>query len=177
MMLLEKYDINNKDDFAIIVKNIENQMYIYAIHRIGNHCDVNDIIQDTIVKIYKYRHCIREKDCFEAWYMSILRNECNRYYREKRRDKLLLEKIYSVTDLNPVDYSICDFENSMYFNQCLNKLKPTDREIFVLHYQCRCTIKDVALILGINENTIKSKLRRCKDKLNELKKDGDSHEK
>ena len=65
----------------------------------------------------------------------------------------------------------------MDFNQCLNKLKPRDREIFVLHYQCRCTIKDVALILGINENTIKSKLRRCKDKLNELKKDGDSHEK
>ena len=129
MMLLEEYDINNKDDFAIIVKHIENQMYNYARHRISNLCDVNDIIQDTIVKIYKYRHCIREKDRFEAWYMSILRNECNRYYREKRKDELLLEKICSVTDVNPIDYSICDFENSMDFNQCLNKLKATDREM------------------------------------------------
>lgn len=177
MMLLEEYDINNKDDFAVIIGIIENRMYNYARNKINNHSDINDIIQETIVKIYKYRHCLRDITRFEAWYMSILRNECNRYYREKHKNELLLEKIYSVTEVTTVDYSINDFENTMDFHQYLNKFKAIDREIVLLHYQCNYPIKDVSLILGINENTIKSKLKRCKDKLNENKKDGDLHEK
>lgn len=177
MLLLEEFDINNKEDFSRIIENIQDELYNFARNKIKKDCDINDIIQETVIKIYKYRCCLKDQSRFKSWYMSILRNECNRYYNKQRKENMLLEKIYSVNEIITIDYSINDFENSINFHELLKILDEVDKEIILLYYQCNYPIKDISLVLGINVNTIKSKLKRSKEKLKEIKKKGGLHEK
>lgn len=172
MYSIEELDVNNKEDFSIIIEEIQDELYTFSKSKIDNDSDINDIIQETIIKIYKYRHCLKDKSRFRSWYMAILRNECNRYYNNQRKNTLLLEKIFSATEIVTVDNSVGDFEDDSCFQELLKVLEDVDREIIVLHYQCNYSLKDISHILGINQNTIKSKLKRSKDKLKEYKEGG-----
>lgn len=176
MKPIKEFNINNKEDFSKIIEEIQDELYTFSKSKIDNESDISDIIQETIIKIYKYQHCLKDKSCFKSWYMSILRNECNRYYNEQHKNALLLEKIISTNEVVTIDNSIMDFENDICFKELLRELDEIDKEIIVLHYQCNYPIKDISRILGIKQNTIKSRLKRSKEKLKDNKKGG-LHEK
>lgn len=164
-------DVNadNKDSkdkrlsFIELFKTVENELYNIAKNKVYNKCDVDDILQETIIKIYKNFDSLNDLSCFKAWAIKILLNECNKMYRLRRRDKLLFDKIVNKNvSQQGVDYSITSFENDLCFKEMLNNVSAIEQNIFILHYQCNYSTKEIAKILNINENTIKSKLKRSK---------------
>ncbi len=48
------------------------------------------------------------------------------------------------------------------------KLNLSDRKIIILHYYHELSIKDIAIIIGINENTVNQRLYRARKKLKKI---------
>ena len=51
------------------------------------------------------------------------------------------------------------------YSEVIESLKEEERMIILLFYNGKYTIKEISYILGINENTIKSRLNRAKNKI------------
>ena len=63
-------------------------------------------------------------------------------------------------------------EETQLVRQALLRLSPTDRDIFLRHYYWRQTVARIAEELGMNPSTVKSRLKRGREKLrNTLKKE------
>ena len=53
--------------------------------KVSNKFDAEDIIQDTALIAYRKFDLLRDKSAFKPWLLSIARNRCTDYYREKAR--------------------------------------------------------------------------------------------
>ena len=56
-------------------------------------------------------------------------------------------------------------ESTLSFYEMIKCLKYEERIIIILYYSEKYTIKEISKILGINENTIKTRLLRAKEKI------------
>lgn len=158
---------DNKETFTALIKSIENDLYNIARNKVSNINDIDDILQETIIKIYNNFNTLKDPNSFKAWSIKILLNECNKVHKSRYKESLLFKKILDKNSIENIDYSILDFENDLCFKDLLKNISPDEQNIFILHYQCNYSIKEVAEILNINENTIKSKLKRSKNKIKE----------
>lgn len=170
MNLLNNF--NNKENFTSLITSIENDLYNIAKNKLKNINDVDDIIQETIIKAYRNYGSLKNKKCFKAWTIKILLNECNKSYNDKQKEVLLLEKIIYKEELNLQDSSFSNLEANLHFKELLNNLSTTDQDIFIFYYQCDYSTKEIAKILQINESTIKSRIKRNKEKLEKIMKGG-----
>jgi len=102
---------------------------------------------------------LKNNKYFKSWITKILINECNKIYKSRVHDKEILDSY--TQNLQDTEFSseILDFDK---IKSILNN-KETD--IFSLFYEHGFTAKQISEKLGINENTIKSRLKSSRDKI------------
>lgn len=162
--LLLKAIKGDKDSFMKIINSMEKKLYFVAKSKIDNEEDVKDVIQETIFKCYKHIKKIKDPSKFSTWIITILINNCNQFYREKKNlNYCLLDENYTNDLYHTNEYSKID--DKVDFFELLKILDENERLIFTLYYSNNYTTKQISEILKINENTIKSKIKRSKDKI------------
>lgn len=143
--------------FITLIEECRMTLRRVALGYLGNDEDVADAIQDTILDAYEHIGSLKKEEYFKTWIVRILINRCTKRYRMNQR-KAYLE-----------DYSeeaVCDAGRAeVEFRQMLAALPDDSRVIFQLYYGEQFTIREIGEILGINENTIKSRLHRGKEQL------------
>ena len=106
-----------------------------------------------------------------SWLFRIATNEshkhCSRECRFARLDKGLNEETTPDPGKEPLARLILS-EDQQQLYLCLDKLSEKDQDIFVLHYWEGLKTREVAEVLEISENTIKTRLKRGRQKLREL---------
>ncbi len=167
--LLKAATSSDKDAFIKLMSKIEKELYYIASSKLSSKEDIQDVIQETIMSGYKNIKKVKDFSKFKAWIITILINNCNDIYRKKNK------KIVFSYNQNDIESDlICDeMQSSSYdaindkidFNFLLNKLTEEERIIFTLFYGSKYSIKDISQILKLNENTIKSKLKRAREKV------------
>lgn len=117
-----------------------------------NHYDVEDVFQNTIMKVYENINQLREERFFETWVTSIFINECKRILRNRQK--------FSVTDdLNKTE--IQDSRNSyIELKEGLDMLDDIHREVLVLKYMSGYSQEEISQILDIPIGTVKSRIYR-----------------
>lgn len=147
------------DTEAFIALLEENKMALrrVAFGYLGNDEDVADAIQDTILDAFEHIRELRRTEYFKTWLVRILINNCTRMYR-KNKNRVSLEE---VRDMGVYDRRTAEVE----FIQLLCSLPEESRTIFQLYYGERFTTKEIAEILDMKENTVKSRLHRGKELL------------
>ena len=67
-----------------------------------------------------------------------------------------------------VNASVERAEEQAQVRRAVFSLPPPDKEIFLRHYYYAQTVREVAAAMGLNESTVKTRLRRGRDKLKQL---------
>lgn len=125
--------------------------------RLKNEDNVQDAIQNTILNAYLNIDQLRNTKYFKSWITRILINECNRIYRNSKKDEQLIEK-YSTTT---VEYT----SKTLDFDSITEILDDSKKKIFELYYKEELTVKEISKKLNMSENTIKSELSRGRQKI------------
>lgn len=158
--LVEKAKNNNKAAFSELIKVIENDLYLIAKTKLKNDDDIGDAIQETIFKSYKNIKKLRDNSVFKTWIIKILINECNNIYKKKSKFSISYEQKemekYLVTR---------DECNNIEFEVLIKNLDDDEKLILTLYYCSKYTVKEISKIVKINENTIKSKMARARNKI------------
>ena len=103
---------------------------------------------------------LKDNKLFKAWLIKILINECNKIYKKRRKYNISFEdkefeKYIKVEE---------NYEN-IDFNILIRNLDKEEKTILTLYYCSGYTTKEISKILKKNENTIRSKIYRSKEKL------------
>lgn len=161
--LIKKAINGDKKAFIEIIKPLEKKLYIIAKSKLGNEEDIKDAIQETLYYGYKNIYQLREVEKFESWIISILVNNCNRFYKQHDNTYHIS---YEESQLSKIDDNqYVKVDNKIDFFILLELLDEIEKEIFIMFYVQEYTINKISNEINMNENTIKTKLRRARQKI------------
>lgn len=149
MIQLVKRSISGDAD-AFLELMEKNSLAMYKVARgiLDNDEDAADAIQDTILTCFEKIHTLKNPEYFKTWMIRILINECNKIHRHYKN----FSKAEELPEVPGQDMSIEEFE----FKEMLGMLDESYRIILVLYYVEGFRIADIASILNMNENTVKT---------------------
>lgn len=157
--LVEKAKNKNEKAFDELILSIEKEMYLIAKVRLKDEDDISDAIQETILSCYRNLKKLRNNSFFKTWIIKILINKCNEIYRKKSKHEISFEE-------NEVEnYIKVEDETDIGFEMLIKDLDAEEQLILTLYYYSKYTTKEISKMLKKNENTIKSKIIRARNKL------------
>ena len=145
------------DAFLELMERNSLAMYKVARAILSNDEDAADAIQNTILICFEKMQTLKRPEYFKTWMIRILINECNgilRHYRD-----LCLQENFP--EVSRSDASMAEFE----FKEMLDKVDEKYRVILILHYVEGFKISEIADLLDLNENTVKTRLSRAREQL------------
>jgi RNA polymerase sigma-70 factor (ECF subfamily) len=173
--LVRRVQARDEMAFREIVERYQSKVFsiIYGILR--NHNDAEDIAQQVFAKIYFSIRNFDFRSSLLTWIYKITVNECYDYLRKKRVRKLVYESDFSVEDAQrlesadpavdpaaPVDKQLAQHDLVV---KLLSKVSEEDRSLILLKEVEGHSVEELAAMTGLNENTIKVKLFRTRQKL------------
>lgn len=129
----------------------------------------DDIVQDVFIKLFENLNNIHNKQSVQFWLFKTARNEVMAFFRSTKNKKL----ISNTVDLEKVEieksYSLSDeIENKELNKLILNELDIMNedfREVFILKEYSGLSYKEIASLLEIDEELVKSRLYKTRQKL------------
>ncbi len=166
----------NLKNFEEIYNKTYNDVLKYIVCKCFNIDDVNDIIQEVYIDVYK--KVINNDNILDVqkYIMAIAKNKVRKHYRlsYKLKDifvfnkKSDLEIIDTVADKVDIEKIVLDKSDTEFIWQFLKKKKLIVQKIFYLYYGLDFTIKEISLKLGISESNVKNYLYRNIKELQEI---------
>jgi RNA polymerase sigma-70 factor (ECF subfamily) len=134
-----------------------------ACQNTASMADAEDITQEVFMKLMKEVGGFAGDEHIKAWLIRVTINKCKDYFRSSR-----FRSNVAFTEENlPGGYyadSYPGLEDRQVFAE-LRKLPSKYRNVIYLHYIEEYSVPEIAKLLGANENTVSSWLRRAKRKL------------
>jgi len=173
--LVRRIQARDEVAFREIVERYQAKVFsiIYGILR--NHNDAEDIAQQVFSKVYFSIRNFDFRSSLLTWIYKITVNECYDYLRKKRVRKLVYESDFSEEDAQrmeasdpavdaaaPVDTQLAQRDLVV---KLLAKVSAEDRNLILLKEVEGHSVEELAAMTGLNENTIKVKLFRTRQKL------------
>lgn len=170
--IIKKVQEGDEEAFKQLSQTIENDLYRVAKTRLKDDDDIKDAIQNTMVITYENAKKIRNIEYFKTWMIHVLINECNKIYNLNKRNNNLYNKVISNVEFNSYDNSIQNIQDKINFDFIIEKLNYDEKIVITLYYNSQFSCSQIAKILNTNSNTIKSRLRRSKEKLKKFYEGG-----
>ncbi len=169
--------VQAKDELAFreIVERYQSKVFSIIFGILRNHNDAEDIAQQVFAKIYFSIQNFDFRSSLLTWIYKITVNECYDYLRKKRVRKLVYESDFSEEDAMqmensgaasvdgpPVDETLAKRDLVL---KLLSRISEEDRSLILLKEVEGHSVEELSEMTGMNENTIKVKLFRARQKL------------
>lgn len=90
--MVSKAKKGDKEGFLSLIDENRLNLYRVASGILGNKEDIEDVLQNSIIKSFQKLNTLKKDEYFRTWIIRNLINECNEILR-KRKKVVLLEKI------------------------------------------------------------------------------------
>ncbi len=173
--LVRRVQAGDEIAFREIVDRYQAKVFsiIYGILR--NRNDAEDIAQQVFAKVYFSVKNFDFRSSLLTWVYKITVNECYDYLRKKRVRKLVYESDFSQEDADrmaaaepAIDGNVLADERLAQqdlVTKLLSKVSEEDRSLILMKEVEGHSVEELAQMTGMNENTIKVKLFRTRQKL------------
>lgn len=154
-------DLFSKEVLALVPK-----LRGYATMLLGSAADADDLVQDVLVRAWRYRQTFRSGTNLKAWLFRILRNE---FLSQARRTPRRVSSLDSDDWLMPI--TLPDQEWRREYQEvlvALQKLPDPNREALLLVTASGLSYEEAAETCNCSIGTIKSRVSRARDRLCEL---------
>lgn len=160
--------MHNKRAFDQLVRKYQSPVRRFLLNlTLGNDALADDLAQDTFIKAYHHIGQFRAVASFQTWLFRIAYNTFYDYRRvaaAKNMSAMADIGDYANVTADSRNTAIdSDLKTDIY--QALSLLREEERTCVTLQMIDGLSIEQITRITGIGENTVKSHLRRGKDKL------------
>ncbi len=156
-ILVKKAQKGDADAFVELIEASKSSMYRVAKGFFRSEDDIADAISDAVLSAWEHIAQLRRTEYFKTWLIRILINSCNRMLRERRR----CDVVEVLPEARCLEREFSDVE----FREMISSFPEDSQMILLLYYGEQFTTREIAEILGIRENTVKSRLHRARGAL------------
>jgi RNA polymerase sigma-70 factor (ECF subfamily) len=173
--LVRRVQARDEMAFREVVERYQSKVFSIIFGILRNRNDAEDIAQQVFAKVYFSIKNFDFRSSLLTWIYKITVNECYDYLRKKRVRKLVYESDFSQEDAQRMEASEPAVDASVPADtrlaqrdlilKLLSKVSEEERSLILLKEVEGHSVEELAGMTGLNENTIKVKLFRTRQKL------------
>ena len=168
---MQRFQQGESEAFRVLLERHRGGVYNFVLRHVGNQTAAEDVLQDTFLRVVQGAHRYKLESKFTTWLYTIARNLCvDRARKMKfRRHKSLDQPTGSdegaplgdrIPDTRAVtDRAAIGSELQVRLSAAIATLKEDQREVFLMREYSNLPFKEIAEIVGVPENTVKSRMR------------------
>ncbi len=173
----------DEDLFRLLVQRYSDRVFRLVVSMLGpgNEAEAEDVVQDVFVLVYRKIDTFRHDSDFSTWLFRMTRNRAIDHLRKARMrrhhvgDEALRSMPSRGTSSDP-EMAVVAGERRTAVLQHFQRLPCLQRTVVYLYYWTGSGVADIAELLDMNVQTVKSHLHRARRRLAlELEADGSRH--
>jgi RNA polymerase sigma-70 factor, ECF subfamily len=166
MQWLEQARRGDQVAFSHLVEAYQAPVYNLAYRMLGNAAEAEDAAQETFVRMYTKLNTYQPDRKLSSWVLSIASHYCIDRLRRRRVNWLSLDDEPMATTLStgergPED-TVLREESRDELQALVNQLEPAYRVPLILRYWHDLSYQEIADIMGLSVQAIKSRLHRAR---------------
>ena len=151
------------EEFESIMKKHSRTLFIISYNYTRDNYLSEDIVQDAFIKLYRARKSFESDEHIKNWLIRVTINLSLNELKSKKRVQLIDEEYIN----NLPDTSDYSEKNEEIYN-CVCSLKDSFKNVIILYYYDKYSLKEIAKILKISESGVTSRLDRARKKIKEI---------
>jgi RNA polymerase sigma factor (sigma-70 family) len=167
----------DKGAFKYLMRRYNRRLYRLARATLRNDSEAKDALQEAYIRAYRSMSQFRGESALSTWLSRLVLNECGaRRRRSARREKIMpivsaddvADRILGIADSNEQpDQALARAQIRNVLERKVSNLPDAFRVVFVLRSVEELSVEEVATILDIPEETVRSRHFRAKGILRE----------
>ena len=161
------------ESFEVIYKATAGFVYNVAYRIVRNTQDAEEVTQEVFLKVYHKLKGFRLESSLKTWIYRITVNCAINRFKKKAREKNRKDEYYE--NLNPWqafnESPAGSHRRKEMIEMFLNILNPDQRVCVVLRSIEGLSYREIAETLRISINTVRSRLKRAREKLLSMRKE------
>ena len=157
--LVKQAKQGDTEAFAALYAEIYENMYRFALYTLRHTADAEDVVSEAVMDAFASIGTLRSEEAFKSWIFRILSNKCKDKLREYSK------KTYELDEMVEKMQSTQGTEDGAIIRRSFFDLEQEERMIIGMHLFCGYKSREIAEILHMNENTVRSKESRGLKKL------------
>ena len=177
-LILDFQKNDNEKAFEILIQRFKNPLTNYVYRFLGDYDSCVDVVQETFIKVYRYKDNYSSVAKFSTWIYTIAGNLARTEYKRSRRRNLFSinsygeeNKSFEIPDeSNRPDVEVDANMKREIIQKALLKVRDSYREAVILRDIQGLSYEEIAEIIGIEVGTVKSRINRGRAELRKLLK-------
>ncbi len=154
------------DAIQQFMDQFRQSVYSLCYRFLRNHQDCEDVVQEIFLRALKALHRWDQKRPLRPWLMTIATNRCKTALAQRSQSRTRLDRqAIEAAESAPIAANQLSVELAEEIDLCLARLRPDQRECFVLFYRDQKSTEEISHILNVPRATVKTWLRRTREKV------------
>jgi RNA polymerase sigma-70 factor (ECF subfamily) len=166
--LIAKIAAGNRLAMQVLYARHHTRVYRFALRLVGSNAVAEDLTSDVFLSVWRQAHRFEGRSAVTTWLLAIARYKALAELR--RRPVALSEEAHAeVADsADDPEVALQSKHRGEILRRCLAQLSREQREIIDLVYYHEKSVQEVAAIVGIPGNTVKTRMFYARRRLSEL---------
>lgn len=163
--------IAGKDQLALraLIGRHQVRLFRFLMRLVRDEAVAEELVNEVFMEVWRNAARYEGRSQVGTWLLSIGRNRAVSRLRKRRETGWDEEKAAEIADdADDPETTTQKIDKAAALRRCLDALSADHREIVDLVYYQEMSVGEVAEIVGIPENTVKTRLFYARKKLSEL---------
>lgn len=173
VQLIRRILSDDDEAFSILVQKYQKSVHALVWRKVNDFHYAEEITQDTFLQAYKKLSTLKNPNQFAGWLYVIANRLCINWLQRHKPAMQSLEDTpmeeIEASAYNQYAVEQREAEGTKYryeiAQRLLSKLPESERTVMTLYYLGEMTAKEISKFLGVSVNTITSRLRRARERL------------
>lgn len=144
------------------------------VQRLDGTNDIDDLLQETFIKVYINLHCYRPEYTFGQWVYTIARNTFVDFVRRRQDDLPIDERFTAQASNAPTpEESVINLQQRSQIEHYLERLPPRYRQLIRMRFFEEYSYDEIAEKLSLPLGTVKTQIHRARERMCRLISSGD----
>lgn len=159
---LARGEVSALEDIYLLMVRI-----LYSIGNIyfNQKADIEDAIQDLLVLLFDNARKFRNNKNACAWVIKLYQNMIFKHLKKKQSEDNYISEQVQLQNISAQEDNSKYIENHLFLNELFSKLNKYEQDLVIYRYISKCSIKEVADILGKPKSTVESQLKNLENKI------------
>ena len=168
LMLL--FQGGNENAYIELVNRYKDKLINFIFNYLGDIESSEDVVQETMIKLYQKKHYYKEIAKFSTWLYTIAKNLANTELRKRKQRKTTLlsqfsndDKMYDLpSNDNEVGQEIQTEIVSKIIREAVDQLSEKFKTVITLRDIQQLSYEDISEIIDVPIGTVKSRINRAR---------------
>jgi RNA polymerase sigma-70 factor (ECF subfamily) len=166
--LIERIGAGDKLAMQILFGRYQVRVYRFILRSVSNAPVAEDITSDVFLSIWRHADRFQARSTVSTWLLAIARHKAFSELRRRREAQIDVTQVELEDPADDPETAFQKKDRGETLRHCLMQLPPDQREILDLTYYHEKSVEEVAEIVGVPRNTVKTRMFRARRRLSEM---------